>query len=476
MSAVGRAADFRLEALAGLQARRIDVSAAVVDLSSGDVLGALDADRRLLPASLTKLYTAAAALRQWGAAHTFTTRLLADKTPQGDALAGDLIFAGSGDPTLEHDDLLRLARQLRARGLRRVRGGLVVDVSALGRVACATKDRCEAERGSVHSFDAPLSAAGVDYSNVGLTVLPALRSGHSAVVTLQPFALPMFSLEAQVHTTAADSDPRLWLTRVSRAGLDRLALSGSVPTGAAPLQLYRSVSDPERFSGEMLRAALHSEDIALDGGIAVRTEPGTAMAVLAAVEGQPLGEQLRRMLVFSNNYIADLLALDLLRAQAPQVEPTLHNAGKQLAAFAATLNHSSRFGDAADGTGPLLYSGSGLTVENRVSARDLVALLDQVYLDTADFPAFVGALTVPEQTPVTTLQKGDQAWLTRIAAKTGTLSEPLSVFALAGYFRFQDGHWGAFAMLANGQVGGGSVRVAALDAMRADLERLLASR
>jgi len=45
---------------------------------------------------------------------------------------------------------------------------------------------------------------------------------------------------------------------------------------------------------------------------------------------------------------------------------------------------------------------------------------------------------------------GQPAWMDAIAAKTGSLDEPHSVFALAGYARLTDGHWGAFAVLING--------------------------
>ena len=42
---------------------------------------------------------------------------------------GDLVLRGYGDPTLDRDGLLALARNLRESGVRRVTGGLIADES-----------------------------------------------------------------------------------------------------------------------------------------------------------------------------------------------------------------------------------------------------------------------------------------------------------------------------------------------------------
>ncbi|HDJ86108.1 MAG TPA: D-alanyl-D-alanine carboxypeptidase/D-alanyl-D-alanine-endopeptidase, partial [Chromatiales bacterium] len=65
-----------LPALHRLQARLgVATSALVVRLDEHRTLAAIDPKTRLIPASLTKLYTAAAALHRWGPDHRFVTRL-----------------------------------------------------------------------------------------------------------------------------------------------------------------------------------------------------------------------------------------------------------------------------------------------------------------------------------------------------------------------------------------------------------------
>ena len=92
------------------------------------------------------------------------------------------------------------------------------------------------------------------------------------------------------------------------------------------------MSDPVRGSGLLLREMLRELGVPVSGEVVtgVETPPATAQP-LADVQGLSLGEQLGRMLRYSNNYIADVLTLDLA-AEASGARPT------QLAAAAAGLS------------------------------------------------------------------------------------------------------------------------------------------
>src|SRR5690554_7185483 len=54
------------------------ISAEARLIDEGRVLGAIDPDRQLSPASVTKSYLAAAALDRWGPQHRFATRLVSE--------------------------------------------------------------------------------------------------------------------------------------------------------------------------------------------------------------------------------------------------------------------------------------------------------------------------------------------------------------------------------------------------------------
>jgi D-alanyl-D-alanine carboxypeptidase/D-alanyl-D-alanine-endopeptidase (penicillin-binding protein 4) len=104
----------------------------------------------------------------------------------------------------------------------------------------------------------------------------------------------------------------------------------------------------------------------------------------------------------------------------------------------------------------VLENGSGLATENRLSARQVVDVLAYMEKRMEVFPEFLASL------PATgwdgTLKKrfgagdaGEMKGLFR--AKSGTLTEPVAVAALAGYFRHPKHGLTAFCILENGNKG-----------------------
>jgi D-alanyl-D-alanine carboxypeptidase/D-alanyl-D-alanine-endopeptidase (penicillin-binding protein 4) len=115
-------------ALASFDGRGTGVLA--VDLASGRVVYAHNANASLLPASNEKLAITYAALVALGPAFRMRTEVLGEgHLVDGRTWHGNLVLRGYGDPTLDRAGLADLARRLRATGVRRVTGGLVADES-----------------------------------------------------------------------------------------------------------------------------------------------------------------------------------------------------------------------------------------------------------------------------------------------------------------------------------------------------------
>jgi len=467
----GSAARADWRALTALERAGAAVSASAVDLQTGRVIEQLHADAQLTPASLTKLATAAAALQAWPADKMFVTRLLGTAPITGGELAGDLILQGAGDPSLDDHSLWALAAQLRGAGVVRVRGRLIVELAPFGAVACEAKDRCDALRRSDTSYNAPLAAAGVDFGNWCVLVRPTLAGAAATVRGCAVAQLPV-PIDGVIETVRAGGRQSFWVERVTDHSGDRLHIGGDVPLGE-PQRLYRSMSDPARGFGLLLEEALRELGVAIDAPILVSGDaPPGRVAVLAEIQGLSLREQLGRMLRFSNNYIADVLTLDLAAGISEQPPRRLSDAGHVLADFIARLDAPRR---AAATPSPIILSGSGLTPENRLSASDLVRLLAHEYRDTRRFPAFYGGLVVPREAPFPFLRLGSEAWLDRVALKTGTMDDPYSVCGIAGFLRKRDGGWIVFAEIVNGTAHLRRVPLArALEAERSDVEALLA--
>jgi D-alanyl-D-alanine carboxypeptidase/D-alanyl-D-alanine-endopeptidase (penicillin-binding protein 4) len=446
--ALGAQAKSRLGPLITLQHRGARVSALVVRLDNHKILASLDPNKGLVPASTSKLYVTAATLSQWGSGHRFKTRFLATGPIKKGVLHGNLIFAGSGDPTFANETLGTLVRRLKASGLDRVTGKLIINAGYFGELDCFPRDRCQARRASHHSYDSGLSSAAINFSNLGVAVTPAPRPGSAALVRELPWPLVGFDIRNRVKT-ASHGRTLIDLSRRTDKHHELVTLSGHLPAGIATHKYYVSIGNADRYAGALIRAFLAESGIRMTGPLEVTHDWPPQGREVAAVKSRPLWAQLRSMLLWSNNFMADTFALNLLREKT-KPPLSLTRAGAFVAHIGRKLEKSSAL---MHGHSPRLNlaSGSGLTPASRVSARDLTALLDAIYHRPGMFPGFLSTLTVPAHTPVHMLKAPrNPLWMKRIAVKTGSFPGPFKVFALAGYIRLPDHGWGAFAVLING--------------------------
>ena len=459
------------QALGSLERSGARVSAQALDLGNGATLEQLNADTRLTPASLTKLVVAAAALDTWPADKTFQTRLLGTGAMSGGVIAGDLILNGLGDATLDHQALWLLAVQLKAAGISAISGGLVVNTSPFGELGCETQDRCDALKRSGTAYNAPIAAIGVDYGNWCVDVRAADVGAPAVVVGCSVAQLPV-PVQGTVKTVSAGGRTTLWVDRSTTPQGDIIRVGGNIAAGDGQ-SVYRAMSDPALGTGLLLAETLREIGIRIGGAVSVSHAAVPQGAYLmAAVEGLSLKEQLGRMLRFSNNYIADVLTLNLAAAANGKAPVSLAEAGKALSNFLARGARGGRRG--AGGSAPPLFSGSGLTPENEISADELTGLLASQYYNTRNFPAYYGGLVVPRQAPFVFLRNGSPAWLDRVALKTGTMDDPHSVCGVAGYLRKKDGGWIAFTAMVNGGPRMKHVPLyKAMEAIRADIDSLL---
>src|SRR5450830_2202636 len=81
------------------------------------------------PASVMKLITTDAALELLGPTFNWKTQAYVEGSLNGGVLTGDLAIKGSGDPKLVMENFWMFLRQIRAKGVRDIRGNVVLDRS-----------------------------------------------------------------------------------------------------------------------------------------------------------------------------------------------------------------------------------------------------------------------------------------------------------------------------------------------------------
>lgn len=473
--------------LARLAAAGAAVSASVFDLAAGKAVAAHDPDALLTPASVTKALLAIAALDRWGADHQFRTVLASQKLPSGGVLKGDLVVVGGGDPALTNEQLWRLTTDLKRRGVDTVSGDLVLQKGLFGTIELDV-NRAAGQSASRNAYDSPLSDVAVNYSVLGVFVAPGAASGEAAAVALEPYPLPGVVLKNRVTTVPAGRQTQVSASRVSTGDTELITVSGQIAADAAPRTVYRSVADPDRYAAGVFLAFLDRAGIRVAGKTRIEQRPSASqnLVPLVGVDGQTVEVLMQGLLRHSNNFIADMLTIQLDESVRPRLTaaaggrvPVSEGVGKTLSGGSAALERFVRGHLSSPTQALVLDSGSGLTPQNKLSARAVVDLLAFAYGQDHIFPYLYGSLPAAgrEGTLKKRFKTGEaQSLVDRVRAKTGTLTEPVEAIGLAGYSKADSGKWVAFAFLVNGtraRAGFGVDRVRS--AIEADLATSLRS-
>ncbi len=442
----------RLEAALGGRALRGSQTAAlVVSRRDGSVIYALDPERPLVPASNQKVLTAVAALAAFGPTHRFTTEVWADAPPDAEGGVGVLTIRGGGDPALTSEDAWRLAADLRRIGLRRVRGDLVLDDSAFD------SERWHPSWGpvSARAYHAPVGALTVNYGAFAAAVTPGARQGDPVGVFLDP-PTDFLRLANRAVTGAARGRRSLVVDRSPADGGQIVRVSGSLPVGSEPRIVHRSVVDPARYAGSVIRMQLEAVGIGVAGGTrSGRLPPGAVL--LHAFEGKSLSEIVRLFVKYSNNAIAE----SLVKAMGARANGGVGGWANGIQALRGQLEALG-----LDTSRLELVDGSGLSYSNRLTPRALVEAL-RVADDSFLFgPEFVAALPIAAGDG--TLEERAEYAAAAVRAKTGLLTR---VSGLSGYARLADGRDAVFSVLTNGYR---SSAEQAMDALDGFVEALVA--
>ena len=441
------------------------------DLHTGRILYERNAQRKFTPASNMKVLTAAAALSLLGPEFRFRTALWAfsDLDEQG-VLQGPLVLDGRGDPTLSeryHESgraaLGELARQVRASGVRRVAGPLVIDVSRWDSVSVPGTWMVE-DLG--WSWGASGGGFAIDEGEIEVVVLGGNAPGDPASV-VWPSDLDPDWFASEVVTTAVDT---LDLRPNYRPSRGQIVLGGRIKPAVRRREAL-AARDPVRLAGELLLQALRDEGVRVDGGVEYRFERGELLGrgcstgsidrctarTVATLESPPLLEVAAGFLGPSQNWVTEQVvrALGLELGERGSWDEGLRIVEETLTRDFAVLSNDLDLRD-----------GSGLSAYGLVTPRAMVDVLFQLRIRPMG-DAFEDALPIGGQSG-TTLSGRLRELGPRVHAKTGTLTH---VNALSGYLVRDNGREMVFSIL-TGNAGLKSSEVRrAVDAVVRELAR-----
>jgi D-alanyl-D-alanine carboxypeptidase/D-alanyl-D-alanine-endopeptidase (penicillin-binding protein 4) len=241
---------------------------------------AMNEQQLFVPGSTTKLLTEGTALELLGGDYRFHTRVYrTGKLKSNGTLKGDLVLVGSGDPDLSNriqadgtlafenedhsyggpdskglsgDPLLvvhELARQVEAKGIKRVEGRVLVNTSLF------PEGNRELGTGVV------LSPIVVDDNVVDVIVSAGPAEGSAATLQISP-KTAYVQIINNVRTGKAASNPDLNYENEKRdpGGNWAVTLNGRIPLGASAMNSY-PVPEPSRYAAVLLTESLEQAGI-----------------------------------------------------------------------------------------------------------------------------------------------------------------------------------------------------------------------
>ena len=401
------------------------------------VLLSLNPNQAMIPASVTKLVTAAAALREFPPGTRFETRLLANGNQKGKLLNGDLVLKGGGDPSFKPSVLAELVSEFARTGIREIRGDILVDDSYFDsvRIDASRSDTDRVDR----AYDAPVGAMSFNWNTVAIYVRPAQLAGAPAQVFVEP-ATDYIRLRGEVNTGVGRGRPRVGVRRIadpSHPG-DTIVVNGFIGQQVSEVMAYKNITQPDIWSGENLKQELRRQGIELTG----RVRHGAASfgsRTLASVRGDTVQEIVVEMNKASNNFVAEMLTKNLSAHSQPP--GNLERGMVIIREYLRSLGLS-----ALEYT---LVNPSGLTRDNKLSARALVRVLQDMGGNFQHSAEYLASLPIAGVDGTLRRRLRNTPAERFIRAKTGYID---NVVTLAGYAGNKNGKIVAFAFLYNGKV------------------------
>lgn len=374
------------------------------------------------PASVMKMVTTLAALDQLGPQHHWNTRFYADGPLADGVLHGNLYIQGGGDPKLVLERVDAAFRLLQELGVRHVRGDMLLDGSIFD---VPDHDPAAFDNEPLRPYNVAPDGLLVNFKALTLRFTP--QADGTARIDSEP---PLAGVAIPPSVALDASQPcGNWrgALQADFSNPDAVQLAGRYPARCGERDWVLAYVDPSSYARRALLGLFQAAGGRLDGQVRAG-RPGAEARLLLAVPSLPLAEVIADVNKRSNNVMAQQLMLTLA---AQRQQP-----GRMEQAREAILAWWQRF-VGRDVPPPVVDNGSGLSRQERISARALAAML-RAASQHREAATYLQSLSLAgvDGTTERMRERGLRHVLGNAWLKTGSLRDVASV---AGYVQGRSG-------------------------------------
>lgn len=401
------------------------------EASTGAALINHNAEAAFKPASIMKVVTTYAALEVLGENYVWNTPVYMTGSLQNGELRGDLIFRGVGDPSMSFDRIRDFCAQLYRRGVRVIKGDVIIDKSFFGFNADVPE---QFYREAENPWNLPPQPLLVNGKLVTLTLLADKKTGLTKA-SVEP-DLPGVKVDNRVTIGSGEcGSGQVGLDVAGDAKAAVIRLSGVYPEQCGAFVKKVSVLSADAYFSAAFRRSFE-----LLGGRVEGSVRAGQIAAQARFLGSIPSDSLMQILRETNKNSNNLMARQLFLTVGAVLTGKPPSPAESVRAIRAWL--TQRVPDTASF---VMENGAGLSDQERVTAKGMVSLLD--YIRTAPFAAqFLDTLPAVGEDGTMRQRLREQPVAGRSVAKTGTLRDTR---AIAGIVVSKHGRSYIFCMIVN---------------------------
>lgn len=408
----------------------------IVAVPTGKIVYTYNSFKPLLPASVMKLITTAAALYYLKPEYRFKTIFSHTGRRKNGTIYGDLVVRGGGDPRLSTEQLWFVANQIKTSGIDRFTGNLVIDTHFFDQFDRAPE--WELER-SQRAYDAKLSSFSLNFNTIAIHVQPGSSAGKQLNAWLEP--APSYIQLHNFGQTVKRGRNTISVDRTEKEfGQVDMWVRGKLPLDVQEQVVHLNVDDPTRYAAETFRQLLAQVGIEIEGGTRIVSTPILGKELYQHFS-QPLSLILKELNIYSNNFTAEQIVKTIAAERFGT--PGSHAEGLRLIQEFLRIHGVNL-------QGIVFADGSGLSRKNRLTTKAVTDLLKNMYSRFDIGPDFIAALHImgtknfsPDHVSRRLTRSPARG---KIRAKTGTLN---GVSTLAGYVESQSGKVFGYAVFLN---------------------------
>jgi len=405
----------------------------IKETNTNRVVSAINIDKLFTPASVIKIYSAYAILLELGYNYRWNTNFYINGRFINGIVYGDLIVKGYGDPTLKSSDIPEIVKNLKAKGIKKINGNIIIDRSYFN---VKSRDSSHFDKNIYSPYNAMPDAMMFNQHTSNFKLYP--KNGRYIVE--KAIAGNSYTISNQIKTVNGSCVGKRAIPNISishSSPTPKLILKGKLSNRCKKRYYKYIITKPYKEFYNALKNELRKEDIKYNGKMILSKVPLGAKKIFVHYS-----DRLENIIAITAKKSNNLFARHLLLTLGAKIYGTPSTLTKGRKAVQKVLNryHLLNYSKTC------IDNGCGLSRQSRITPRSMTKVLDHAYKSYGQ--RWLNILSIAGKDGTIKRRFTHSIVTNRAWMKTGTLDR---VKNIVGYVRSKTGTLYTVVILVNSQ-------------------------